>query len=139
MGTLSGWSEAILLSLLFVALLGFAVIDLNRIYSQNYGLGFGDNSTESMFLEYTESSQSNIEGGEASLQSNQGITLKNSYAILKDAVKLMWSFITGGWIEHVVNMLNLGEAGVALSKTLRVLFVLSLIFAVLYALFKVTA
>jgi hypothetical protein len=45
--------------------------------------------------------------------------------------------LSGGWIEESVSNMLLGEAGTALGKGLRILYLFSLISALLYALFKV--
>lgn len=138
MASLQGWTETILLSLLFVGVLSAVVIDMNIIYGENYAIPISDDSgSESLFIEYQDTAQTQIEGGEVLLDAEQGITLKSSWGIVKDLVNVIWYFITGGWIANVIGYLNLGVAGILLSTTLRVLFFLSVIFAIIYILFKV--
>jgi len=137
MGSVSGWAEAILFSLAFVLVLGFVVAEFNIMYGQNNVLPITDNTTESLFITYQSNSQQKIEGGEVVLGEDSGIGLTSSYALAKDAIVIVWGFLSGGWIEDTINMINLGEAGNVLGKTLRIIYFLSLIFALLYALFKV--
>jgi len=138
MGSVSSWSEGIILSLVFLSVLTLIVVNFNVLYSKNYALPFNDNSgSEQLFINYQDTARTNIQGGEVAFDANQGITLKSSWGLAKDAVTITWNFISGGWIEQTVNAWNLGESGTALAKGLRILYFLSLVFALLYALFKV--
>lgn len=138
MGSVSSWTEGIILSLVFLSVLTLVVVNFNMLYSKNYVLPFQDNSgSENLFINYQETAQNNIQGGEVQFDAQQGITLKSSWGLAKDAVGITWSFLSGGWIEQTVNSWGLGESGTALAKGLRILYFLSLVFALLYALFKV--
>lgn len=135
--TISGWSEGILLSLAFVAILGLVIAGFNLMYNQNNSLGLSDNTTEQYFIEYQQTAQEQIEGGEVQFDAQQGITLKSSYGITIDAIKITWGFINGGWIEKLATMWNIGEAGMLFARAMRIIWFLSLVFGLLYALFKV--
>ena len=138
MGMISGWTEAIILSLTFVAVLTLVVAGFNSMYGQNYSLGLSDNSsTETLFITYQNTSQEQLVGGEVAFDAQQGITLKSSYDMAKDVVKIIWGFLTGNWIKDVFTMLKLGGPGLLLARAFQVIWFLSLIFAMLYALFKV--
>lgn len=137
MGSISGWTEAILLSLAFIAILSVVIVSFNTMYGETYSLPITDNGTETAFIEYQDTAQTQIDGGDVEFDAQQGITLKSSYGLTKDIIGIVWSFLTGGWIENIINMWNLGASGVILAKTLRILYFLSLVFALLYALFKV--
>ncbi len=137
-GSISGWSEGILLSLAFVAVFGIIIFNFNSLYTKNYVIPITDNSTESLFINYQGNSQDKIEGGEVEFDASQGITLKSSYGLTKDVIKVVWTFISGGWIEQTAQMWNIGDSGMLLARALRILYFLSLIFALLYMLFKVT-
>jgi len=137
MGSISGWTEAILLSLAFIAILSVVIVSFNTMYGETYSLPITDNGTETAFIEYQDTAQTQIDGEDVEFDAQQGITLKSSYGLTKDIIGIVWSFLTGGWIENIINMWNLGASGVILAKTLRILYFLSLVFALLYALFKV--
>jgi len=138
MGTLSGWTEGIILSLVFLSVLTLVVVNFNMLYHQDNVLPFADNSgSQGLFINYQDTAQQNIQGGEVAFDANQGITLKSSWGLAKDAVSITWGFLSGGWIEQTVNAWGLGESGTVLAKGLRILYFLSLVFALLYALFKV--
>jgi len=138
MASVQGWTEGILLSLVAVTVMGLLVANFNLLYDKNNALPFEDNSgAEQLFIEYQDTAQSQIKGGEAEFDADQGITLKSSWGLAKDAVSITWSFISGGWIEQTVAAWGAGEAGTALAKGLRIIYFLSLVFALLFALFKV--
>lgn len=138
MGTVSGWTEGIILSLVFVTVLTLVVVNFNMLYSKNNVLPFSDASgSQNLFINYQDTAQQNIQGGDVQFDAQQGITLKSSWGLAKDAVSITWSFLSGGWIEQTVNAWGIGESGTALAKGLRILYFLSLVFALLYALFKV--
>lgn len=138
-GSLSGWTEGILFSIAFVLILGLVVTNFNGLYDQDNQIGLGTNTTSNSFINYQDTAGSQILGGEADFDSASGITLKSSWGITKEVFGVVGTFITGGWIEDVFVMINLGEAGTIWAKYLRVMWILSLIFAILYILFKVVA
>lgn len=138
-GSLSGWTEGILLSIAFVIVLGLVVTNFNGLYDENNQIGLGTNTTAESFTNYQDTAGDNILGGEADFDSASGITLRSSWGITKEVFNIVGSFLTGGWIEQVFEMMSLGEAGQVWAKYLRILWVLSLIFAILYILFKVKA
>jgi len=138
MGNVSSWTEGIILSLVFVSVLTLIIVGMNVQYGENYSLGLTDNTTEQLFIDYQDTADQQIQGGEVEFDAISGITLKNSYGLVTDAISIVWAFITGGWINQIANMWGLGAAGMALARGLQVLYFLSLVFALLYALFKVT-
>lgn len=135
--SISGWTEAILLSLAFITVFGIVIAGFNLQYGQNYSLGLSDDSTEQLFIEYQDTAQSQIEGGEVEFDAQQGISLKQSYGLTKDIMNIIWAFLSGGFIEDMFALLNLGASGVAIAKVFRVLWFISVVFGLLYALFKV--
>ncbi len=138
MAGVSSWTEGIIFSLMFLGILSLITVGFNNLYGGNNSIPIADNSgAEGLFITYANTSQQQIEGGEVDFNAQQGITLKSSYGILKDVTKICWSFISGGWIEQIIGAWNLGEAGTILAKGLRILYFLSLVFALLYGLFKV--
>lgn len=138
MGNISGWTEGILLTLSFLAVLGVVIAAMNIQYNKNYDLGLTDNSgAEQLFITYQDNAQNQIEGGEVEFDATQGITLKSSYGITKDVIRIIWSFVSGGFIEQLANTWGVGESGMILAKTIRIIYFLSVVFALLYALFKI--
>lgn len=130
--------EAVLLSVVFLVCFGITVANFNSIYPSNYTVEFEDSSDATQrFIDYQEQAQTQIQGSEVQFDAEQGITVKSSWGLAKDAIFITWDFLNGGWIENVINAWNIGEAGTALALGLRSLYVIALIFALLYILFKV--
>lgn len=136
-GSVSGWVEGIVLSLAFVAVLGVVIAGFNLQYNKHYSIGLDDNRTEQLFITYQDTAQQQIQGGEATFDASQGITLKSSWGLTKDVVNIVWTFLSGGWIEKIAIMMNLGTAGMILARALRIIYFISLVFGLLYILFKV--
>jgi len=138
MASINLWTEGIILSLAFVAILTLTTIGLNDLYSGNNNVPFVDNSgSETLFIEYQGSAQQQIQGGQVDFNAQSGITLKSTFGMAIDAMKIVWGFVSGGWIEQVIGAWGLGEVGMILAKALRILYFLSVVFAMLYALFKI--
>jgi len=137
MGNVSGWTEGILLSLAFVTILGIVIAGFNLSYNKNYSLGLTDNTTEQLFVDYQDTAEQQIKGGEVEFDATQGITLKSSYGLMTDVINIAWTFLSGGWIEKLAAMWGLGAAGMVIARALRIIYFLSLVFALLYALFKI--
>lgn len=138
MSNISGWTEGIILTLAFLAVLTIVVADMNVKYDKNYDIGINSgNTTEQLFIQYQNTSQTQIQGGEVEFDAVNGISLKSSYGLTKDAISIVWGFLSGGFIEDIINKWNLGEAGTILAVSIRILWFLSLVFALLYALFKI--
>jgi len=137
-GSLSGWIEGILLSIAFVVIFGVIVVSMNNSYNQNNTVPIGDNNATQQFVNYIDSASSEIRGGEADTQSDAGITLRSSWGITKSVFGVVGSVLSGGWIETAFSLTQLGDAGQIYAKYLRIIYVISLIFAILYILFKVT-
>jgi hypothetical protein len=138
MVSIASWTEGIILSLAFVAILTLVIASFNAMYGEDYDIGFNDSSgSEQLFVEYQDTAQAQISGGEAAFDATQGITLKSSWGLAKDAGNVVWSFITGGWIENIVNSWGVGTAGTILAKGIRLIYFISIVFALMYILFKV--
>lgn len=132
--SLSGWTEGILLVLLFVGIFAIVIAGLNSMYGQNNDIGLGTNTTQEAYQAYQDTLDSQIRGGEAEFTSNDGLTLKSSWAIIKSGTTIIWGFFTAGWIESIVDYMNLPTA---VAVTFRILFFLSLGYIILKILFKV--
>lgn len=139
MAAFENWGEAILFSVGVVIVFGLIIVQMNALYGQTYttGLDSKANSTKARFIEYTSDSRNKIDTGGVDYGTDAGFTLKSSYGILKDFLSLSWDFVSGGWIEEIVGYLNLGESGAVLAFILRILFIISLVFALIRLIFGV--
>lgn len=138
MSNVTGWTEGILLMLAFLTVFGIVVAGFNTQYGKNYNVGLTDESNaEQLFIEYQDTAEQQIKGGDVEFDADQGITLKSSYGITKDAINIVWTFISGGFIEQLAELWGVGQAGMVLAKAIRIIYFLSLVSALLYALFKI--
>lgn len=139
--TATGWTEGIILSLLFVIVFGSIVGVMNIDYNQDNQLvlGGGTNLTElaesykSDFSGYHDTSSEQIEGGEVEFTS-EGLTLKSTWGLVKGIVKLLWAIIAGGWIPALVAMMKMPTI---LGIMFRVLYLISLVFVIVKIFMKV--
>lgn len=136
-GSISGWTEGILLSMAFVLVLGIVITNMNGLHDKNFEVGLGTDTSADAFIDYQDTAGSQIGGGTASFDSVNGITLSSSWGILKEAFNIVSSFLTGGWIEQIFAYTNLGEAGQIIATFLRIIWFIGLVFAIVYILFKV--
>jgi len=132
--SMTGWSEGILLAVLFVLVLATIITNFNQMYGGSNNLGLGTNTTKDAFVDYQDTLSSEIKGGEADFESSSGLTLKSSWGIIKTGMSIIWDFLTGGWIETIVNYMH-APSEVAL--IFRILYFLSIGFIILKLLFKV--
>ena len=133
--SLAGWTEGIILSLLIVGAFALVITDMNGLYSQDYQIGLGTNTTSNEYVTYQDTLQEQVLGGEAEFDASQGLTLKSSWGMLKSSVTIAWNFITGGWIETII-IEYMGLPAI-LATSLRMLYFLSLGYIILKILFKV--
>lgn len=137
MAALNNWTIGILFSVAFLSIFGIIIAAINADYNKDLQLPFTDNTTTTLFVEYSANAQTQVEGSNVELSQTYGITLKAAYGILKDLMNVIWNFISGGWIENIINLLNLGTAGTIIATVLRILFFISVLIALLYGIFKV--
>lgn len=137
MGVFSGWFEGILLTVAFLTVLTIGIISLNVDYTQTYTVPLMDNTTMSNIVSYQQAAQEQIRGGNVLTSGIIGVNIVQSYNLLKGAGDIIWSFLSGGFLNEIGEMLRLGEAGMIFISVLRVVWVVGLIFGFLYVFFKV--
>jgi hypothetical protein len=140
MGSMGSMTEGILLSLLFVVLLGVVLSNLNDTYDKDFSIGLETDSLDE-FTSLIEDSEGQVTEGEVvESSSDSGLSLKTSWALAKGIFGTLWDFISGQWITNLIqNILKVpGSAGIATALVLRLLFLSTLIWAILKLFFKVT-
>lgn len=129
----SGWTEGILITILFVSVLISVVGGMNTIYGKNYQTGLSDNDTLTAFTDYADDASDEIEGGEADFTSAQGLTLSSSWDMIKTLLSVVQSFLTGSFIPTVFNYMKLPAI---VGLVFRIIYVIGLFLVVLGVLFK---
>jgi len=108
--SLIGWTEGIMLSFLFVSLLGMVVTQFNGMYMGDNQLGFG-NQTASTFNGFSgleETSAKNIKESEQT-QTDEGFTLKKGWTIGRGMFSTLGDFFAGGFITQICGYLQIDE------------------------------
>lgn len=138
--TFQGWSEAVIILLLFIFAIAIVVSSMNSKYGQNkdasFGTGLQDaaNSTFSSMSGYQNSMQVGIQNGTATFGSIFGLTLSTSYDILLFSVKTFWAIISGGWITAAVALMHLP---IILGIMFQLIYLLSIGYILIKLLFRI--
>ena len=137
--TMQGWTEGIGMMVLFVLIFGIVIVGMNTLYTEDYNVeGLDTDAYEKALTDYGKSQDEKLYGGEVDFESNNPISLKTSWDIITGTLTLVWSFITGAWINTIlVNYLKLGQTGVIISTILRGLLFVAIGFIVLRIIFRV--
>lgn len=137
MATLSGWNKAILLCVGVLAIITLITANFNVLYNKNNVITLNDSTgAEQAFINYQQSSQENIKGGEVNFNAINGITLKSSFGLATDLMNLVWNFISGGFIEQLIGAMHLGEAGTTFAVITRIIWFVGVVTLFLGVLFK---
>lgn len=135
MTNFSHWIEGIALIVLFSILITGVVGNFNYLYGKSNDVGLGMNSTKNSLIDMQDTSQEKVTEGDTSFNSMWGLNLFSSWALIKQIAGVVWSFITGGFVENIAtNMMGLpAEVGLIF----RILYFMSIILFILYILFKI--
>ena len=135
--SMGGWVEVALFTTLFMLLTITLVAFMNVTYDQNndgtFGLSDSLSTTQSDLSDYQDTVQQNVKQGEAT-SSGEGISLTTTWSIITAGMNIMWTFLTGGFIEQVVGIMRLP---VIVGTILRILFVLSIGFILIKLILKI--
>jgi hypothetical protein len=137
--SLGGLSEGILGIILILSCFGLIIISMNNDYGKNYDatLGLATNSTLTKFISHQQVIQSSIDTGQASTNTQTGISLTTLWSLTYESIKLCLNFVTGSWIENIIGLLHFGMAGVYLAIILRLALVFSLGYIIIKLIMKV--
>jgi len=135
--SMAGWVEVALFTTLFVLLIISLFAYMNVIYNENYdgtfGLSDSISATQSGLSDYQDTLQQNVKEGQAT-SSGEGISLTTTWSILASGANIMWTFLSGGFIEQIVALVRLP---VIVGNILRILFVLSIGFILIKLILKI--
>lgn len=133
--TFGGWTEAIVLSAMFMILLGTVMVSMNGLYSQDHGSTFGLDSRGVIdsYIQLQSTVESGVDSGEADFDSSSGLQISTLWTLVKATWKITGSFITGGWIEQAALLAQLPPI---VGEVLRLLYLLSIGFILIKLLLK---
>jgi hypothetical protein len=134
--SLTGWTEVALMvtlfALLFIALIANMNVDYNKNIDGTMGLTGLASTTQNNISDYQSTLQQSVASGQAT-SSGLGVSLTTTWSIISSGCSIMWSFLTGGWIEQLVGLAKLPTI---VGTFLRIIFVLSIGFIVLKLVLK---
>lgn len=129
--SLSGWAETALFVSLFMLLIGMLIVNMNVALDQDFDSTFGNpdrlSGVRGDLVAYQDTLKQAVEEGEAT-SSGTGIGWTKAWSIITSGTRIMWSFLTGGFIEDMVGLVGLPFM---VGRILRILFVLSIGFILL--------
>jgi len=135
--SLGGWIEVSLVVTLFVLLWIALIANMNVDYNKNIDGTMGLNSlatgTQSNMSAYQTTLQQSVAQGSAS-STGLGISLTTTWNIISSGATLMWTFITGGFIEQIVALMHVP---LIVGTILRILFVISIGLIILRLVLKI--
>lgn len=133
--TLQGWTEGITLTVLFVIVFGIIIVSMNNLYEKEHTIiGLDTGGIENSLESYQKGVEEKYRGGDISFLSQVGLTLGTSWDIIFSTMTLIWTFLTGGWIETIAT--DYMKLPVAVGLFFRILYFLSIGFIVLGILFN---
>ena len=130
-----GWTEGMVLSILFVIIFGVVVIGgMNTLHDgDNEVVGFDTDNIQDELTDYRQNQQTNIEGGTTSFTAVVGLVLGTSWDIILGLLSLLMYFVGGGWLSTLASYLMFPDI---VGTLLQTLWVISLGFIILRMLFN---
>jgi len=130
----SAWTTGILLILLLVALVSTQILDpMNTTYNQTFSTGINtsaiNNFEETRQIADAKISNSTVE------QTDGGLSLTEVWSIGKITYNTLVSVLTGGFVENL--LVNILGFPAIVGTVVRIIFLLSLIFIIIYLFMKV--
>ena len=104
--TFGGWTEGIVLSSIFLVLLGVVVVDMNNLYDDDVAIDLIQemeidsivNSTSS----YQESSGGILQEASVEKGADGGLSFLETWSLVNSLRTLIWNVITGGWLGTIL-------------------------------------
>jgi hypothetical protein len=135
--SLAGWTETALFVTLFMLLIAMLITNLNVTLDEDYDSSFGApdrlSDIQDRLSGYQDTLQQGVTEGKTT-SSGDGLSWTKTWSIITAGADIMWRFLTGGFIEDVVNMIGLP---VIFGEILRILFVLSIGFILIKLVLRV--
>lgn len=135
----SGWTEAILIGVMFIVAIGIIIGGYNDVYSANndasFGMGLSEDATRQYnnFTAYQQKFETSVGNGSASFTSLGLLVVSTAYDLILYTANILWSFITGNWIVKAVALMRLP---LQLGYMFQLLYLLTIGFIILRIIFK---
>jgi len=132
--TFGGWTTAVLLVLLAIVIVTTQILTpMNSTYNQSFSVGLDTSAIDD--FEASRQASDSILSTSTVEQTSDGLSLKEAWGVGKIIYNAIVSFLTGGFIDNLlVNILGLPAI---VGTIVRILFLMSLIFIIIYLFMKV--
>ncbi len=101
-GSLRNHTEAIIISVLLVIIFGVIIAGMNDLYGKDYEVaGLETEGIMNAAEDYQKGMEEKYRGGEISFLAQVGFTLTTLWDIIFSTMNLIWSFLSGGWIQTI--------------------------------------
>ena len=135
--SLSSWAETAVFVTLFMLLIALLIVNLNVNLDEDFDSTFGkpDRLTivQKRLIGYQDTLKVGVEEGQAT-SSGSGLSWTKTWSIISSGATIMWSFLTGGFIEDMISLIGFP---LIVGRLLRILFVLSIGFILLKLVLRV--
>ena len=136
--SMSGWAETAVFVTLFMLLIALLIVNLNVNLGEEFDSTFGNpdrlSNVQEKLIGYQDTLKTGVEEGEGT-SSASGLGWTKTWSIISAGATIMWSFLTGGFIEDII--VGLMDLPVIVGRLLRILFVLSIGFILLKLVLRV--
>jgi hypothetical protein len=139
---LTAWIEAVVIIVFFIVALGIIGSKMNEDYSgistsHDLTYGLNSNATQNALIALEEDFSNSTTEGQMSFSTFGWFIISTVPHMLYSTVSLLITFVSGGFINSIVGMLQIGEFTNIVTIVLRLLWVLGLIFVLIKLVLKV--
>lgn len=135
------WLEALLISIFFVGVLVIIGNNINTINSDNKDLSFGliTNGTQTDLNNLQSSMEQDLNNGTTSISSFVGFFISTVPKMLLTINKMLLGFLTGSWINSLVDMLDLGDYAGLVITVFKSFYFFIIIFIIIKLMLRINA
>jgi hypothetical protein len=110
-GTFGSWIETLLIVILFVGTITIIGVNMNQLYGKDHDLSYGivTNDTLQKMKGFQGNMVNNTQSGQSSVTDFGIIKLTTIPSIINFALTMIWEFVSGGFINRLVELMNLGS------------------------------
>jgi hypothetical protein len=122
--TYSSLIWVIVLTALFVFVIGIISVETNSKYGTTGDLTFGmaNDASLTALKNYADTIKTDVETGQSSYSSLGILQLTTLPHLIGTILTLTWNFVSGGFIERIVGIMNLGDYSNMVMVAFRVIY-----------------
>jgi hypothetical protein len=131
--TFGSWIETLLIICLVGGSLALIGAGMNSMYGQNKDITYGivTNDTLTQINSYQTSMQNDTTQGQSSISDFGIFKLATGARLITLSLTLIWDFVSGNFINNIVNLMNLGDYSTILIVVLKAIYFITIGFILL--------